>query len=386
MAVTIVSEPPVNPAFTALNDEFLITVTSSVYGTAGVTQHRFRADTIALVNLGTRYTVAYQESPDRAVFDMIDVFKTLLWLGTQDWGNNVDIPQITTVRQLETYTYWAFQVSFSEEYYFNGVFTQVAGPVSIYKSARGFTDSPTQLMLYDNWFRRNGLTKFMPYSGHTYQVYPQRTDEASWPSVGAEPWLGFEIAATPGGIVYSVYVSRGAPGWIGFVYAPMYWPGVTDQAAFQKLTITVRTSTVSSGGTIQDQYDIERTYTPCEDTEYLIMFKDSNFQWAFMAFPKKHRVIVNTDAQQAEAQDGRYRYNVESSDTLVLNTDWLFDAQNVLIRELLQSEITHLVDPSDGSLEQVTVVPNSLRLQNSRSDGMFQYTMQFKKSTDNFQS
>jgi len=386
MAVTVISAPPVSPALTTVDDAFLITVSSSVYGTAGITQHRFRADVAAILNLGTRYTVVNSSVAPQGTFDFCDLFKTLIFLSPYQWSTLLPITQTSGAIQLNDFPYWIFQVSLSEEYYNSGVFTQVAGPVLVFLAGRGWTDSPTQLMIYDNWYRRNGLTKFMPYTGQTFQVYPQKTEDPSWPSVGLEPWLGLEIAATPGGVLYSVYVSRGAPGWIGVVYMRMYWPGVTDQADFKRLTITVRTSPIASGGTIRDQYDIERTHYECTDPEMLIMFRDSNFQYASMSFTKKHRESITVDdMQNAESiTDGRYRYNVEASETLELNTNWMFDEQNVLVKEMMASEEHWLVSQVDGSLTKVVIVPNSLRLQTSRNDGLFQYTVSFRKSKDFF--
>jgi hypothetical protein len=109
-----------------------------------------------------------------------------------------------------------------------------------------------------------------------------------------------------------------------------------------------------------------------------------------MSFSKKSRVQVNTTNQLAEAptgsypDSGRYRYNVEASETLTLNTDWMNDNQNELLKDLIATPRAYLVSPTDGSLEQVTVVPNSLQLQTSRNDGVFQYSMSFRKSVDNF--
>lgn len=119
------------------------------------------------------------------------------------------------------------------------------------------------------------------------------------------------------------------------------------------------------------------------------MFRDRFFQYSFMSFSKIHRVRIDTTADRGELVEeadppGRFKYNLEAADTLILNTDFMSEAQNPLIRDLLQTEEAYLVDPDDGSLDQVVVVPSSLVLKTSRANGMVQYQMSFRKSVDNF--
>jgi hypothetical protein len=109
-----------------------------------------------------------------------------------------------------------------------------------------------------------------------------------------------------------------------------------------------------------------------------------------MSFPKKNKLSTSVTSTKGELANigempGRFRYNVEASDLLILNTDWLDENQNDLVRDLIQSEATYLVDQTDGSLEHVTIETNSVTYKTRRNDLIqIQYTMQFRKSLDNF--
>lgn len=395
MAVTVVSSPPQYPPRSntiSCSHPVIVVVSSSVYGGPGITQHRFVAEVTGLLNFGTKYTVVYA-FPSEGRFDFRDQFKTFLRLNHRDWNNTVDITQITSAIQQGNYLFWLFNVQLKEQYYNSGVFTEVTGPALQFYAGRGFTDDPTQLWLYGNWYRFNGLSDFMPYSGRTYQVYPQQLYDTAWPDQSTEPWVRLVVDAFPGSTnVLDQWMNRGSLGFQGGVYWPMYWPGVTDQDSFTHLRVRVWTSVTNSGGTLQEDFTIRKNVFNCEDEEILIMFQDRFHAWAFMSFNRKSWTTVNTQAQQAESftprndffPEGRYRYNVEASDTLTLNTDWMREEQNPLVKDLIATEQAFLVSNTDGSLEQVTVVPNSLRLQKSRNEGMIQYQMQFRKSEDNF--
>jgi hypothetical protein len=387
MAVSIVSDPPISPTWTSVGDSFPVEVSSSVFGTPGVTQHRFRADVTALVNLGTRYTVVDNSAFPYGNFDFVDLFKTLLQSSEQEWGGAQDITQITVPTMAYAFELWGFQVVYSEEYYLNGVFTQGSGPTRTYISGRGYRDPGSFLWKYANWWQRNGLSKFMPYTGQTYQVYPQRLEDAAWEPKTTHSWMNIQVDEIGGGPIANWWFQRNVVGNQQVTYFPIYFPGTSDLDGFVGITVRIYLSTVSgSGGILKETYSIERTVSECVDEEKLIMFKDSNYKWAFMSFTKKHRETINVDKKQDADSiiNGRYRYNVEASETLTLNTDWMNENQNELVRDMMVSEYFYLVNNSDGSLEPVVIVPNSLRLQTSRNDGLIQYQVSFKKSQDIF--
>ena len=391
MAVSVVSNPPVSPFVLSASYPAVIEMSSTIYGTAGITQFRYVAEVTALIDLGTKTTVPSVASSSTGYFDVHELFKLLLLLRPEQWlGASFDgdpLTQITTPLQQASYVQWTFQVVIKEQYYNSGVFTTNVGPTLTFEAARGWTDLTDSEWNYTNYTEALGETKILPYSGfNIWQVYPIRSKDPNWPIVGSFPWCIIQAQANDTGTIMATWgFLRDTLGFQGAVYVPMFFIGQSTDPGFLSVTYKVHVNTVNSaaGALLQDSYKIERSFEHCED-ENMIMFQDRFFQWSFMPFTKYKYTAINTEPQRAEAIDGRFRYNVKSSDVLTLNTDWLDDLQNELMRDLLVSEQTFLVDNDDGSLEKVTVIPNSMRLRTHDVDGLHQYTMQFRKSLDNF--
>jgi hypothetical protein len=185
-------------------------------------------------------------------------------------------------------------------------------------------------------------------------------------------------------IVTNWEFDRTAAGYAKVVFVQLYKSGTTTDADFGSVDIVISTRpSIGGADTIEETLSFVKNVQTCADDEAIVMFRDRFFQWSFMSFSKKQYTTVNAEPKQAEAIAGRFRYNVKSSDTLTLNTDWMDDEQNEMIKDLVVTEQCYLV-ATDGTNEPLTVVPNSLRLQTSRSDGLHQYQIQFRKAIDNF--
>jgi hypothetical protein len=225
------------------------------------------------------------------------------------------------------------------------------------------------------------------YSGQSFHPYPYRSDDPGWNPT--EDWINIErtwYKATGVALAPPVdgWFDRTQSNFSRCVYAQMYWKTVSDNKDMAYCRVRIYQSGSPTGGSLKETFYIDKTVDTCVDDEIRIMFRDSLNQWSFFLFTKKNSTTINTEPERAETSIGRFRYNVNSSDTLTLNTDWMPDEQNDLVRDLLATEQCYLVAPSDGSLEPLTVVPTSLRIQTSRNEGLHQYTIQFRKSIDNF--
>lgn len=396
MAVSVVSSPPVSPFVLSPSYPTVIEVASTVYGGAGITQFRYVAEVTGLIDLGIKYTVPSDPFTDNGFFDVADLFKLLLILGENQWNGGSagtdPITQISAPLQQENYVQWTFQVVIKEQYYNSGVFTTNTGPTLTFTASRGYTDKTDSEWFYANYMDLSALSSinnFLTYSGKHWQVLAIKAKDSSWTDTTTHPFLIINsiILDNAGGFInnYTESFTRDTLGYQGVVYLPLRRPGDTDRDDFGEIQIQVYTNSIASigGGTLVLSYTIQKTVGDCQD-EQLIMFQDRFLQWSFMSFNKYRRDTVNTEGQSAEATSGRFRYNVKSSDTLTMNTDFLPDETNELVRDLITTEKCFLVDPDDGSLEQVTVVPNTLRIQESTVDGLHQYQMSFRKSVDNF--
>jgi hypothetical protein len=391
MAVTVTSNPPVSPNVISASYPAVITLTSTVYGTANITQFRYVAEISAAGSpVGTKYTVPDNPTTSLGRFDVSEIFKLALTLGILAYGKTSEITRENLPRKQSDDPNVTFTVQIKEQYYNSGVFTTNTGSLLTFEVGRGWTDSSTYIWGKVNWWQYNGLTNFIPYSGLSKIMYPQRTEDPGFVATGTNPWMNIRLIFynTAGGIKATVnnWFNRTLATYDKVVYFPLYASGHTDDADYSHVVVQVITSPTSGGAeTLEETYSIYKNINTCVDDETVIMFRDRFFQWSFMSFTKKQNTTVNTRPQQAESIKGRFRYNVKADDVLTLNTDWMPDAVNEMFKDLVATEQCYLV-AADGTLEQFTVEPNSLRLQTSRNDGLHQYQMSFRKSLDNFRA
>jgi hypothetical protein len=385
MAVTVISQPLLTPNVISASYPAVFKLSSNIYGTANVTQFRFLAEIVSGADdLGTKFTVV-SEDPNIGYIDVANTLRELLHLEPWQEGGAVDdwLTEITSYKRQGDLVRRLFTITIKEQYFLSGVFTENALAPVVIQAARGFSDDANRLWSLDNWYRFNGLSDFMPYSGKMPIVYPIRTDAVGW-SAGS-PYMNIVVKTYPGGgVIGSWWFDRTTADVLGVVYVRCYYVGITDQADRKYITIESFISTVNgSGGVLQETVQLDNNVTDCEDGETVLMFRDRFFQWSFMSFTQKHFTTTNTQPQRAEAPTGRYRYNVDASDNLLLNTDWVPEGWNPLFRDLIQTEECYLVN-ADATLEEVTIVPNSFRYQTSRNDGLIQYSISVRKSIDNF--
>ena len=139
MAVTVVSNPLVSPNVISVSYPAIIELTSTIYGTANVTQFRYVAEVTASGSaIGSKYTVPVAPSASNGYFDVSELFKLALKLSHIEYAASGD--EITTItgpwRQLELPNV-TFTVQIKEQYYLSGVFTTNAGSLLTLSPAVG---------------------------------------------------------------------------------------------------------------------------------------------------------------------------------------------------------------------------------------------------------
>ena len=395
MAVTIISSPAFDPDRpNSVSYPFIIEMNSDEYGGAGITQHRFKAEVNGSVSygyIGDKYTVAYDDAGNGR-FDFQEMLSdVILVLDYKDETAEDDLTKITDPQGLRFDELDACTIVIKEQYYDNGVFTENVADISLflYGFARGFTDDSNRWWYARNWYQFNGSERFEPYSGYLPYLYYIDTHNPNYDDVTTYPYLAIKVTTYPGAVDHIWWILR--DDYYGGTYFPIYFPGETDQADFERVDIDITVNSTPAygpGEQPQERFSIYRTVTPCEDEEKLIMFRNRFNAWSFMSFSLKSYTAINTENQKATRVDeaeppGRYRYNVEASDTLTLNTDWMTEEQNDLVRDLVETNLTFLVN-SDGSLTHCVLQQNSLTLKTRRNDELFKYSMRFRLSVDNF--
>lgn len=384
MAVTIVSHPPYSPTLISASHPAVFKLSSNIYGTANVTQFRFLAEIVGgLIPLGTKYTVV-SEDPNIGYIDIANTMREILLLSEESTTAGEELTKLTVPKRQKNLVRYNYFITIKEQYYLSGVFTENALSSVTIAASRGFSDDADYDWIYDNWYRYNGLANFLPYSGKSKLVYPIRTDAAGWNP--AANYMNVQVWRYPGAVqIGDFWFDRTLLDYRGVVYVPIYYVGETDTDTFTHIRINSEISVINgSGEVLQEWLQIDRNVTTCVDEETILMFKDRFFNWSFMSFTKKFRTTINTQPQQAEGVDGRFRYNVDSSDTILLNTDWCEEIWNDLFRDLIGTDACFLVDGATGDLEKVTIVQNSFRIKTGRNDGLIQYSIQIRKALDNF--
>lgn len=394
MAVSVIANPVVYPEVISCSYPQIIEMTSTVYGAVGVSQFRYVAEVTTSGLVGKKYTVPTDPTASNGVFDMSEIFKLLLKLSHLQYGSTDEITKITGPWNQAEETNVLISVAIKEQYYVAGVYTVNSYGTLLFQVGRGFTDrvngTGDPIWGVTNWYKYNGLANFIPYSGHARILYAQMTEDPDFVAKATNAYMKVELIwkyDTGVTITTDVYwVNRSALGQDKLVYVPLFKNLTSTLDNFGSVEVNISTApTIGGAETLEETLYFEKNITTCVDDEAVIMFRDRFFSWSFMSFTKKQSTTVNTVNQQAESASGRFRYNVKASDVLTLNTDWMQDAQNEMLKDLVATEKAYLMS-SDGSLEEVTVVPNSLRLQTSRNDGLHQYQMSFRKSVDNFKA
>jgi hypothetical protein len=391
MAITLISSPNTGVDQSA-SYPFLITVKGSQYGAANVTQHRF----LAIVKEGTtelvrKYTVVTDEANQYGTFDFSGVIKSILPLSQKDSSGN-DISRLGyAMGVLEDPQIKQVNIFLYEIYYLSGTYTSNALTGLSYTCLRGYAVPTVDGYPWTiaNWYQYNSLENFISFSGKIWQVYPTRLRDDSWTSPITHPYLTVRLSKNGGTTTDTMSYNRLTQD-LGVAYFPLFYSGVSDASDFTHWQIEIGTGATSGAlTTIEEDFNIYKTVDDCEGLGETLMFQNRFNTWSFLHFTKKKRVTIETNSIMGELiptadKPGRFKYNLKGAEVFELNTDWMIEEQNLLLEDLIMSDSVWIVDPSDGSLEQVVVVPNSIRLQTRWTDNNIQYTIRVKKSVDKF--
>lgn len=314
MAVSVISNPPVSPNVISASYPSVIEMTSTIYGTANVTQFRYLAEVTAAGSaIGSKYTVPTDATASNGVFDVFQLFKLAIKLSRFQYGSTVNeiTKALWPIPQAEAANV-TFTVQIKEQYYLSGVFTTNTGPLLTFVAGRGWTSSATKIWGKVNWWQYNGLTNFIPYSGLAKNMVAIRTEDPSWNPTGTHPRLNIKMTyknLTGGTKLVSNYAfDRTAAGFQKVVYQTLYKSGQTDDADFGSVEIEIATQIVIAGPlTVEETFSIYKNINTCVDDEAVVMFRDRFFQWSFISFTKKQFTTINTRPEEAEAAEGRFR-------------------------------------------------------------------------------
>jgi hypothetical protein len=132
----------------------------------------------------------------------------------------------------------------------------------------------------------------------------------------------------------------------------------------------------------------EQYYTPVR-----VAWKNRYGQFDFLNFYKRHNNTFNTDQRVYQPQLGTWesqtlsynqyqtaqqRYIVDATEVLEVNTNWLEEGYNEIMKQLMVSdEIYWLYDQTNYLVKPLTIKTNSLQFKTGVNNKLIQYTLSF---------
>jgi hypothetical protein len=172
--------------------------------------------------------------------------------------------------------------------------------------------------------------------------------------------------------------SPGDNGW------PGYWPTTASLSTY-KFNAYSGSVVVA---TLNYEVVCEQYYTPVR-----IAWKNRFGQFDWLNFYKRHNNTFNTDQRVYQPQLGTWqsqtlsynqyqtaqqRYIVDATEVLDVNTNWLSDGYNEIMKQLMVSdEIYWLTDQTAGTVKPLTIKTNSLQFKTGVNNKLIQYTLSF---------
>lgn len=384
MAVTFLTYPATADRRTVSRPFRIELQTDIVLST--VEHHRFYLDvSLAGVGLGRKWSLAI--TGNTAWFDVAALVREAIRYSPLA-ANGVEVNRIADLRALETAYMKELQLTCGETYWDGSSFVENSGSTLSWDVFRSW--QPAETWDEPTWyFYADGMPDALPrYSGYKKMVFPVPVDAPGWSDVGARQWAKVSYETNLGSETdFSQLIYRTSSDLV--YYAPMMIPGETDQEAFQwlKIRFYTDTSVAMSAPLLEQEWTINRNLDVegCPDEELLVMFLDRFRQWNFFSFTKKHFIRKTREGQQFRAAEtGNELYDVRSTDTWRVNTDWLPEEQNGLVRDLTDSPVCFLID-ADGYQQQCILTEQQVQFRTRRNNRVqIQYSFNLEFSTYNF--
>jgi hypothetical protein len=125
---------------------------------------------------------------------------------------------------------------------------------------------------------------------------------------------------------------------------------------------------------------------------YFIKYKNKYGQFDFLSMMNMSRESFQTEQRVYQPQLGSWnsaalsydkfqtktqRYIVDSEETITMNSDWLDENWNQLLKQLLVSDELYYLDKIDQEWRPLTIVTSAIEFKTGVNDKLIQYTIQF---------
>jgi len=151
---------------------------------------------------------------------------------------------------------------------------------------------------------------------------------------------------------------------------------------------------LTGGGTNAKQvFNVNVTCKP-KWNGYFVKYKNKYGCFDYLSMMNKSIDVFQTEQRIYSPQLGSFnaasltydkteaklqRYIVDSDETIIMNTDFLDEGWNELLKQLLVSDELYYLDKVDGEWRPLTIVTNSIEFKTGVNDKLIQYTIQFSK-------
>jgi len=390
MAITTVTEPGTGVWSTS----YPLIVELSSNQTAQ-DQHRFYLDIyVDFVLVAKKWTVATDSNV--AIFDISQTVKRAIEL-SELAASGWDLPMITNAQKLNSKYSPVIGLQCKETYWNGTSYVTVAGPAltsfNAYKGYSSNSPEPRELEEgnFADWFGLSDTEPFL-FSGDERMCIGLNLYKSGWTTPSVEQYMHIQVSTNNGfGPTWYGPVDRLGTNTDNMkVYMPLRIAGFTNQSTFQWLKFEIYlNNSLTPGGTLKETIQIDKTMTidDCPDEVIPLMFRDRFGGWTFIPFSMKQYLQTNAEGEQYENIDtGLEKYNIESRDTLTLNTDYIDEKYNEQFKDLLTSELCFIKEgtAATGGLVKYVVADSSISYKTKRNDRLVQYTVRLRKSLINF--
>ena len=154
-------------------------------------------------------------------------------------------------------------------------------------------------------------------------------------------------------------------------------------------TVQAKSGSEYVGTPIRFEYECEKKYPNIR-----IKWKNRYGQFDFLNFNLVNRQSFRTDIKSFQQQIGswtaptlsynnydsaRQNYSADSTQTLTVNSDWLSEDYNEILKQLMVSdEIYWIYDESSSDLRPITIQTNSIQFKTNVVDKLIQYSFDFE--------
>jgi hypothetical protein len=289
---------------------------------------------------------------------------------------------------------WQYKVEFGDQWYSASLGGSILMTGSVTASVTG-----------------SGTSSFFAFDG--YQTFPNAINSATgaaWPFMTDAVGFTQSVVSSNGGIMslwcdtgkrlsYTASYENGTTSSIGVSINPTagstgivkWFVSSPGHLGFPLSTSSLKSYSISTGGkSLHYEVVCEPYYIP-----YRVGFKNRYGQWDWISFNKKSTATFNTDQRVYQPQIGSWnsntlsyntrqgrsqRYIVDTTEEIILNTGFISEGYNNIIKQLMVTDEIYYLDNTSTPYRYfpLSIKTNSVEFKTVRNNKLVQYEFVFE--------